>query len=136
MSERFEQCIIPYLTYDDASAAIDFLCEALGFEEESRMEMPDGRIGHAELSLAGHSIYLASAFEEMGLAAPLNLDGVHTQVLVYVDDVDGHHAHARERGATIARPPEDQPHGDRMYRVVDPGGHRWIFSSRGPVEEA
>ena len=36
------QRIIPYLYYRDASAAISFLCEALGFEERYRMTMPDG----------------------------------------------------------------------------------------------
>ena len=130
------QTIIPYLTYQDADEAIRFLCDAFGFEERSRMAMPDGRVGHAEISLDDQSIYLASAFAELGLAGPLDLEAVHTQIFVYVDDVEAHHDRAREAGATIARPPEDQPHGDRMYRAIDPGGHRWMFSSRGPVEAA
>jgi uncharacterized glyoxalase superfamily protein PhnB len=48
--------------------------------------------------------------------------------MVVVDDVDAHHERARAAGATIAAAPADQPHGSRIYRAVDPEGHRWIFS--------
>ena len=122
------QRIIPYLTYADAPAAIEFLCKAFGFEERFRMPMPDGRLGHAELSYAGNVLMLASAFPEMGLASPKDLEALHTQVTIYVDDVDAHHERARSAGATITAEPEDQFYGDRNYRAVDPEGHRWIFT--------
>ncbi len=48
--------------------------------------------------------------------------------LGYRDDVDAHHARAKEAGAVVTTP-EDQPYGDRSYRAVDPEGHRWIFST-------
>ena len=41
------QRVIPYLVYADAAAAIDFICNAFGFEERYRFPMPDGSIGHA-----------------------------------------------------------------------------------------
>lgn len=122
------QRFTPYLSYQDAPAAIDFLSTAFGFEETSRHPMPDGRIGHCELALDGASLYLASAYEEMGFRSPKSLDGVHSQVYVQIDDVDAHYAHARDAGATIAAEPADE-HGSRMYRAVDPEGHRWIFAS-------
>ena len=37
------QRFIPYLSYQDAPAAIDFLERAFGFEERSRYPMDDGR---------------------------------------------------------------------------------------------
>ncbi|MGF1467929.1 MAG: VOC family protein [Sandaracinaceae bacterium] len=123
------QRVIPYLSYADAPAAIAFLTEAFGFEERIRFPMPDGRIGHAELQLGEHALLLASAYPEMGMASPKGLDAVHAQVLVYVDDVDAHFARAKAAGATIATEPEDQPHGDRSYRAVDPEGHRFIFAT-------
>ena len=49
-------------------------------------------------------------------------------VMVRVDDVDGHHEHARERGARIVRGPADYPYGERQYTVEDLGGHTWTFS--------
>ncbi len=123
------QRIIPYLSYADAPAAIEFLCKAFGFEERNRFAMPDGKIGHAELGYGDNVLYLASAYEEMGFQSPRELAGVHCQVHCYVDDVDAHFEQARGAGATIAAEPEDQFYGDRSYRAVDPEGHRWIFST-------
>ncbi|MEO0321914.1 MAG: VOC family protein [Myxococcota bacterium] len=124
------QRIIPYLSYDDAPAAIAFIERAFGFTRRFVMPMPDGRIGHAELELGGHALLLASAYEEMGMASPKALAKVHGQVMVYVDDVEAHHARARAAGATVTAEPEDQPHGARMYRATDPEGHRWIFAQQ------
>jgi uncharacterized glyoxalase superfamily protein PhnB len=73
-------------------------------------------------------VYLASEWRETGLVSPRDLDGRHCQIMCYVDDVDAHFERAKKAGATIAAEPADQPHGHRIYRVVDPEGHRWIFS--------
>ena len=42
---RSPQAIVPHLAYDDAPAAIAFLCEAFGFEEIYRLEMPTAGSG-------------------------------------------------------------------------------------------
>lgn len=128
------QRIVPYLGYADAPAALEFLCRAFGFEERFRMPMPDGRIGHAEVTLDGGLLMLASIWAEAGQMSPRDLPGTHSQVLCVVDDVDAHYERARAAGATIAAPPEDQPHGDRIYRAIDPEGHRWIFAT--PLRDA
>ena len=124
------QRVVPMLSYENAPAAIDFLCKAFGFQERSRMPMPDGRIGHAEVGYQDNVVMLASEYPEMGLASPQNVPTRHCQLMCYVDDVDAHFARARKAGATIASEPSDQPHGDREYRVVDPEGHHWSFSTR------
>ncbi|MGH0034679.1 MAG: VOC family protein [Myxococcota bacterium] len=123
------QRVIPYLAYEDAPAAIEFLCRAFGFEERTRLAMPDGRIGHAELGLGDNALMLASVYEEMGLQSPRHLPAVCGQLLCYVDDVDAHHARAKAAGATIAMEPEDQFYGDRLYRALDPEGHHWMFAT-------
>ena len=122
------QRIIPMLVYADAPAALDFLSHAFGFEERYRMEMVDGRIGHAEIGYQDNIVMLASEFGEMGLASPRDMPTRHGQVLCYVDDVDAHYRNAMAAGATVVAAPEDQDYGNRMYRAVDPEGHRWIFS--------
>ena len=127
MSPPGTQRIIPYLTYQDAPAAIDFLCKAFGFEERARYAMPDGRIGHAELTLQGGVLMLASVYEGFGVS-PLALPAVHCLIYCYVDDLETHHARARAAGATIVGEPSDD-HGARMYRAIDPEGHRWMFSA-------
>jgi PhnB protein len=123
------QRIFPMLSYADAARAIDFLCAAFGFEEQFRMPMPDGSIGHAELSLHGHTVMLASAWVPAGMASPRDLTSVHGQLYCVVDDVDAHFERARARGAVVVAEPTDQPHGARTYRAVDPEGHRWVFGS-------
>ena len=124
------QRIIPALSYDDAPAAIDFLCRAFGFKEAERLEMPDGSIGHAELTLHGNTLALASAYPGGGLGGPRDLPHLHAFVMIYVDDVDAHHARAAAEGATIIEPLADQFYGDRVYRAKDPEGQRWSFHQR------
>ncbi len=122
------QRIIPYLTYADAPAAVEFLCAAFGFSAGLQIPMGDGVLGHAELHLGDNVMMLASVFEEMGQASPLNLPALHGQVMVYVDDVDAHCVQAKAAGATITQEPEDQFYGDRVYRATDPEGHLWVFT--------
>jgi len=124
------QRISPYLAYDDAPGAIEFLCKAFGFEERSRHAMPDGRVGHAELVYRDNVLFLASTYQELGFASPLELPAVHSQIHCYVDDVDAHFQQARAAGATITVEPVDEDYGDRIYRAVDPEGHRWIFAQQ------
>src|SRR5262245_44757384 len=122
------QRIIPYLSYADAPVAIEFLCRAFGFEEQFRMPMPDGRIGHAEIAFQGHVLMLASAGQEMGWTSPADLAAIHAQLVVHVDDLDAHFQRAKAAGATIAAAPREQ-HGQQMYRAMDPEGHRCIFTA-------
>ena len=122
--------IVPYLFYSDAPAAIDFLCRAFGFAEQFRYPMPDGRLGHAELTYKSNVLMLASVYAEGGFSNPLTLPAVHSQLYCTVDDVDAHHERARAAGATIVTEPAND-HGHRLYRVIDPEGHRWMFV--GPI---
>jgi PhnB protein len=122
------QVLIPSLVYDDASAAIEFLCRAFGFSEKFRLDMPDGSIGHAELDIEGATVYVATTWKAGGMASPKDLPAVHGQVNCEVPDVDAHYERASAEGAVIAEPPEDQFHGSRSYRAMDLEGHRWIFS--------
>lgn len=123
---------IPMLAYDDAPAAIDFLCNAFGFKETYRLPMPDGTIGHAELSFgeSGEYFSLATTWKDAGMASPKDLGGVHSQIQCSVEDVDAHYEHAKKAGATVVAVPEDQFYGARIYRAVDPEGHRWVFSQK------
>ncbi|MCY3558242.1 MAG: VOC family protein [Chloroflexi bacterium] len=122
------QRIIPYLAYADGPAAVEFLCRVYGFEAGTQLDMGDGVLGHAELHLDDNVVFLATAFDEMGLASPQSLSAVHGQVMVYVDDVDAHYKHARGAGAEITEEIADQFYGDRSYRTVDLEGHQWVFT--------
>ncbi|NRA96314.1 MAG: VOC family protein [Planctomycetes bacterium] len=120
--------VIPYLLYEDAGAAIDFLCKAFGFEEKLRMDGPDGSIMHAEVAIGGDGVVmLATAPTEIhGRPVPPGL-ARETLTAVYVDDVDATFARAAEAGAEVLEEPADQFYGDRTCRFRDPEGHEWNF---------
>jgi uncharacterized glyoxalase superfamily protein PhnB len=43
--------VIPFLTYEDDIAALEWLAEAFGFRETARFTSPDGRLSHGECRL-------------------------------------------------------------------------------------
>ncbi|XYH94603.1 VOC family protein [Sorangium sp. So ce1128] len=124
------QTCFPYLSARRAAEAIDFYKRAFGAREASRIEMPDGRLGHAELSIGRARFYLSDEYPELGAVSPEALGGTSASVVVYVEDVDALVAQAAAAGATVERPPQDQPFGDRMAWLRDPYGHRWALASR------
>ena len=118
------------LVYDDAPKALEFLCDAFGFEEKMRMPMADGRIGHAEIAMDGAVVMLASCWTPAGMKSPQELAGVHGQICCVVDDVDAHYRRAVAAGARIAHGLRDyfwSDEGHRTYEALDPEGHRWRF---------
>ena len=119
------QTITPYLLYEDASAAIDFLTKAFGFRERLRME-DAGRVGHAELELGDGEVYLGQPGG--GYKSPKRLGLRTTLIHVYVDDVDAHFERAKAAGAEITDEPADQEYGDRRYSALDPEGIEWFFA--------
>jgi len=117
----------PYLYYEDAAKAVDFLVRVCGFTERFRMPGPDGKVMHAEVQLADGVVMLGHPGPEF--RSPKKLGGATQNVYVYVDKVDDHYAHAKKNGATILREPADQFYGDRTYAVEDPEGHHWFFAT-------
>ena len=124
---ELEGRIVPYLMIDGAAEAIKFYAKAFDAVERYRMDMPDGKIAHAEIVVGGAVVFLADAPEDMpGQAAnPNRLGGTSVLLHRYVADVDAAVAQAETAGATVLRAPEDQFYGDRAAVVVDPFGHHW-----------
>ena len=134
------QRVVPFLGYEDAAAAIEWLERAFGFREkpDQRYE-EDGTITHAELELEGATIYLSTP---AGYASPRTLRAESEAArrsydnpwvidghFVQVDDVEAHYERARAAGATILREPEEPGVGFRIYSAEDPEGHRWMFGA-------
>jgi PhnB protein len=120
--------IAPYLLYEDAAGAIEFLTRAFGLRERLRVPTEDGRVSHAELELDGSLVMLGEPGPDY--RSPKTAGTRHALVHVSVDDVDSHFERARDAGATIIEPPGDQPYGDRRYAAEDPEGHQWFFAQR------
>ena len=121
------QRVFPYLAYEDAAAAVDWLCQVFGFERVDVQVIPDGRVVHAALSLEGGQVMLASLFDGGGYCSAQSLEALPSHVLIQVDDVESHHKRAEAEGASIRYGPTDQPWGARLYEATDLEGHRWAF---------
>ena len=121
------QHIVPYLSYADAAAAIEFICDAFGFEKGLLIPMGDDKIGHAELHHAGETLMLASEYAPAKMMSPKNAGLITAALCIYVDDVDAHYQRAKAAGAEIVEEPAEQFYGDRVYTALDPEGHRWSF---------
>jgi len=128
--------------YEDASAAIDWLCRAFGFEVRLKVEGEGGRIEHSELTFGDGLIMVGSIgkvrerADRAFAASPRATAGLNTQSLcVCVDDADEHWARAKAAGAQVVSEPNTKDYGDeywadRSYEVVDLEGHHWWFMQR------
>jgi predicted enzyme related to lactoylglutathione lyase len=124
---------LPYLTVSNARAAIDWYVGAFGATVVGApIEMDDGRIGHAELAIAGGVLYLADEYPEIGLKGPA-AQSVSVSLMLPVPDTDAALVRARDRGAEVQREPYEN-HGSRTATIVDPFGHRWMLT--GPATGA
>jgi len=121
--------VTPYLTVDDAAAAIDFYKKAFGAKERERMEAPDGSIGHAELAIGDSVVMLSDPFPQGSTRSPKELGGTTGSIMMYVQDVDAVVARALDAGATLAMEVADQFWGDRFGTVTDPFGHVWSIAT-------
>jgi uncharacterized glyoxalase superfamily protein PhnB len=127
------------LYYDDPRKAIEWLCDAFGFELHLLVEGDGGRVEHSELAYGGGLVMVGGTERKDRfpyVRSPAQVGGANTQnMMVYVDDVEAHCRRARAAGAVIVREPETDDYGpeywaDRGYECRDPGGHHWWFTQR------
>jgi PhnB protein len=115
--------VTPYLVVREGARAIDFYKQAFGATEVSRMDTPDGKLGHAELKIGDSMIMLSD--EMMGNKSPQSLGGSAVSIFIYVEDVDSVFNRAVKAGAKSDMPPADMFWGDRYGKLTDPFGHLW-----------
>lgn len=124
--------LTPYISIKGASEALAFYKAALGAEELFRLNMPDGRVGHAELRIGDSRLMLADEMPDMADAvarSPRTLGGTSFGLHVYVADVDAAFRRAIDAGGTVKRPVQDQFYGDRSGTFADPFGHVWTLAT-------
>jgi uncharacterized glyoxalase superfamily protein PhnB len=123
------QSIYPVLKYDDAQGAIDFLERAFGFERHAVYEGEKGGVAHAELKLGDEYVMLGSTGEGDDR---FNQGAGRYSLYVVVEDLDAHHARAKEAGATIERELSETDYGSREYTARDPERNLWSFGTYRP----
>jgi uncharacterized glyoxalase superfamily protein PhnB len=133
LSEIAHPNIFPTLHYSDASAAIEWLVRAFGFQEHAVYRDDHGVVVHAELRFGAGMIMLGQT-READLAQerrPIPV-GASQGIYVVVADPDAHYAHAKQAGAQIVREPTDQDYGGRDYSARDLESNVWSFGTYDP----
>jgi PhnB protein len=121
--------VTTYLRVRGGAAAIDFYKKAFGATEHMRLADPSGKIGHAELRIAGAIVMLADEHPDMKIVGPGSLGGTSVGLLFYVPDVDVVFKRAIDAGAKVFKPVQDQFYGDRSGTLTDPFGHEWTIAT-------
>ena len=128
------------LYVEDLAASLEFYRDVLGFAETYRFP-PGDAAEFVALSLGGATT--------SGIALAAVTDGqigAHGQVIrpqagrqfelcVYTDDVDRAIDWLRSRGVPVLVAPADQPWGERMAYVADPGGHPVMVCAAGRTDD-
>ena len=129
--------VIPALLYRDAPAAIEWLCQAFGFEKHGIYTNPDGTIAHAQLTLGNGMVMLSSVMKETpyskNVRQPDEIGGCATQSpYLFVADCDAVYATAKRMGAGIILDLEDKGYGGKGFTCRDLEGHIWSVGSYDP----
>jgi PhnB protein len=120
--------VSPYLLYEDAAAAVEFLKQTFGFELRLSQIGAAGRT-HNELLLGDDGLVMLGQAGE-GFSSPRTLGSFPPSMIhVYVDDVEALHARAKDAGAEVTDL-ELSPAGDRRFTATDPEGQIWVFAER------
>ena len=126
------QTIFPILRYNDARAAIRWLCDAFGFVEILSVPKSGLFVRHAQLRLGTNLVMVGSVRPDDGIRSPGTVGSATQMLAVYVDDPDAHFQRAEITGAKIVYPPTDTDFGSREYHVLDIEGHPWTFGTYRP----
>jgi uncharacterized glyoxalase superfamily protein PhnB len=135
MSDEGRPTIYPFLRYDDAPAALDWLEKAFGFHRTMEVPGPSGTIAHAQMSFGTGVIMLGSAGAATNAREPDDALAARHGIYVAVDDADTHYTRAKAAGAEITRELEDTDYESREYSARDPEGYHWSFGTYRPGTE-
>ena len=122
------------LHYTRPAAAARWLSEIFGFESPSPLPQGDDPLHDDQYGFPWIEFHAGNASLVIEPLAGPPAD--HTQVThvpwVFVDDLEAHLAHARERGATIVQ--DIECHGFTSYVALDLEGRRWRFAQARPTQ--
>ena len=118
----------PVLGVQSVAEAADYFQNVLGFECPGGLYGPDGEPPvYAVMRRGGSEVHLQIRRRSVFAGARGSFEG---DAYVFVDDVDALHEELKSRGASVSRPPMDEPYGLRDFTIETPDGHRVAFASR------
>ena len=118
-----------YITLKNCSDAIAFYKKAFNAIEKSRLLMPNGKIGHAEIEIEGSLLLMTDENLDWGNKSPETIGGNPMTFSLYVIDADNAFQKAIDAGAISVMPVEDMFYGDRVGHVMDPYGYKWMIAT-------
>lgn len=113
--------LTPYLISNGADTVIDFLEKVFDAKTEISMRLPDGSIGHAEVTIGDSKLMISEANESCKASK--------ATLYVYLPNVDEVYQKALAAGGENVAEPADQFYGDRHGGVKDPAGNTWWIST-------
>lgn len=113
--------VIPYLYYEDADAALDWLERVLEFGPSTRWRLDGPSTREADILVGNSRVSVTGR-------APRNGEGAGALLIVHVDDIAAYRARVAQAdpNAPLSAVVE-QPYGPLTFTVVDPWGYRWNF---------
>ena len=111
---------------DDVLATVAYYERVLGFREHFIFGEPPV---YAGVERDGALLYIS---RDEKAASTFKAAGVHPDVFLWVQDVDGIFAEHKRRGARIVEEIADRPWDARQYVIEDPNGYRLKIAE--PIE--
>ena len=123
--------VTPYIIVRGAVKALEFYKEAFGAKEMFRMQLPNGRITHAEMKIGDSPVMLKKEMPATSChcQSPATLGGSPVFLYLYIENVDAFAVRALAAGAKIISPLQDHFYGDRSCGLMDLFGHIWHVST-------
>lgn len=136
LAKNTRATVIPCLRYQNAPAAIEWLCRNFGFEKQLVVPGENGMIAHAQLSFGNGMIMLGSVNDSAYgclIKQPDEIGGAETQsAYVIVSDADAVYACAKAAGAQIVFDIKGEDYGGRGFTCRDLEGRLWNFGTYDP----
>ncbi|HLJ32917.1 MAG TPA: VOC family protein [Ktedonobacteraceae bacterium] len=114
--------VMPWIISRDTARLLDFMKQAFGAQELTRLQNEDGTITHAEVKI-GNSIVGAFNTRERWPETPCFLR-------LYVEDADAVYQQALAAGAVAVTEMTSLVWGERGGRVRDPVGNIWWIQAQ------
>lgn len=113
--------LTPGCTLTGAAKAIERYQQVFGATVRTRLDAPDGTVGHAELAFGDSVLMLGEA------SAQFPPHGA--RLMLYVPDVEAVFARAVAAGFAVKEPLQVQFWGDRTGRLTDQHGNEWMIAT-------
>ncbi|HEY3645899.1 MAG TPA: VOC family protein [Gammaproteobacteria bacterium] len=123
---RYRDAVVPHIYVDGAARGIEFYVRAFSAEELLRIARPDGKILHAEVSIAGSVVMIGDPDGKL-YAEPKALGRTTAGLHLFVDDNAAWLRRAVAAGARVIQSPTDMFYGASSASLQDPFGHVWVL---------